>query len=1024
MEPEDNPTTVSTNISFLSYNSTGWSKFKAQFVADTAASNDALIVAVQEHFQLNENVVKLEIGLENFDVFALPAFKSDLCISTGRPSGGLALFYPKSMGHCVNRLLVPNSKRVQGITLMDQGEKMLIINVYFPTDKRQNVNDELVCTLQDVNYLLDEHGNGSKVIIMGDLNCDFSRDTHFVSTVKDFMIRNSFSTAWSRFPCDFTYSQSRVTNNVLSTCSSVIDHFLIPSDQLDNCMEATPLHFSTSLSNHDPIFLKLKNEISLNHIEDQHASKRRLPIWKSAKPEHIYSFQRDLEQGINHINVPDAAVYCRNVNCTDDQHISSLDDTAATLMELLETSTINNIPMSSSSSASGKTNIPGWRTFIKPLKDDADFWNAVWLSAGRQENTELHRVMKWTRNKYHRGIKKVKKAEDQLRQSSFIADCLDGKVQNILSEVKRLKGGVSNSASIIDGISNPQNIAEHFKTLYQEIFNVHNDQAEVNIILDEINANLDHSSLEVVDNITPELVEKVIKKLSNEKNDPVFNFKSNAFKVGKDSLCQPFCDLIKSSIIHGHIPDIFLVCSLIPIIKNKRASSMSSKNYRLIASTSLILKVFDGILLELVGQNVKPSPMQFGFQQGQSTTMATWTLTETISYFRSRGGPVYLCLLDLTKAFDRVKLSTLFRLLSERVPQILIRFIIFSYCHQQCSILWGNRRSDDFEIQNGVRQGSVASPSYFNLYIDEIFQLMKDSGLGCRIHNQYYGLIGYADDLALLAPSREALQRMVCICEQFFSSRGINISTDPNPQKSKTVCLSFGLNFTPVPLVLYGRNIPFVHQHEHLGHLISDDELFVQDQTNKINSFTGKYHNLQQRVGFQDPVVMMTLVNTYLLSFYGSNLWDLSSEDSERINTSFNKLVRQLFLVPLNTHNYIVEHLCGGTHIRTKLITRFKNFYRQLQNSGKEEVLHLVKIQERDQRSIFGRNVAYTKRLCHSSSMDNADTRSHVVYEVPHNCAWKLSVLTELIQFQRGTVDLPNLSHDEATELINILCSD
>ena len=89
---------------------------------------------------------------------------------------------------------------------------------------------------------------------------------------------------------------------------------------------------------------------------------------------------------------------------------------------------------------------------------------------------------------------------------------------------------------------------------------------------------------------------------------------------------------------------------------------MSSKNYRLIASTSLILKVFDGILLELVGQNVKPSPMQFGFQQGQSTTMATWTLTETISYFRSRGGPVYLCLLDLTKAFDRVKLSTLFRL--------------------------------------------------------------------------------------------------------------------------------------------------------------------------------------------------------------------------------------------------------------------------------------------------------------------------------------------------------------------------
>ena len=55
----DNSTTVSTNISFLSYNSTGWNNFKAQFVADTTASNDSLVVAVQEHFLLNENLVKL-----------------------------------------------------------------------------------------------------------------------------------------------------------------------------------------------------------------------------------------------------------------------------------------------------------------------------------------------------------------------------------------------------------------------------------------------------------------------------------------------------------------------------------------------------------------------------------------------------------------------------------------------------------------------------------------------------------------------------------------------------------------------------------------------------------------------------------------------------------------------------------------------------------------------------------------------------------------------------------------------------
>ena len=150
----------------------------------------------------------------------------------------------------------------------------------------------------------------------------------------------------------------------------------------------------------------------------------------------------------------------------------------------------------------------------------------------------------------------------------------------------------------------------------------------------------------------------------------VFQFKSDAFKEGTDSLSGPLAELIKSFIIHGYIPDIFLVCTLIPIIKNKRASSLTSDNYRLIASTSLILKTFDGVLLELCGGDLKPSPLQFGFQSGQSTTMATWTLSETISYFNNHGSPVFLCLLDLTKAFDHIKFSQLFVMLKERIPLI------------------------------------------------------------------------------------------------------------------------------------------------------------------------------------------------------------------------------------------------------------------------------------------------------------------------------------------------------------------
>ena len=113
--------------------------------------------------------------------------------------------------------------------------------------------------------------------------------------------------------------------------------------------------------------------------------------------------------------------------------------------------------------------------------------------------------------------------------------------------------------------------------------------------------------------------------------------------------------------------------------------------------------------------------------------------------------------MDHTKAFDLVMLSHLFKKLSEKVPPILIQFLIFSYVHQDCSVSMNGVQSSSFSIGNGVRQGAVLSPSLFNIYIDGLFDELRQSGVGCIIESLYFGCIGYADDIALIVPSREAL---------------------------------------------------------------------------------------------------------------------------------------------------------------------------------------------------------------------------------------------------------------------------
>ena len=104
--------------------------------------------------------------------------------------------------------------------------------------------------------------------------------------------------------------------------------------------------------------------------------------------------------------------------------------------------------------------------------------------------------------------------------------------------------------------------------------------------------------------------------------------------------------------------------------------------------------------------------------------------------------------------------------------------------------------SNSFLVKNGVRQGAILSPSLFCVYLDTLLNNLRDAGVGCHIGGEFVGAFGYADDVLLLAPSRQALQLMLSICEKFSTSHSMLFSTDPNPSKSKTKCFIFSRTIT------------------------------------------------------------------------------------------------------------------------------------------------------------------------------------------------------------------------------------
>ena len=70
--------------------------------------------------------------------------------------------------------------------------------------------------------------------------------------------------------------------------------------------------------------------------------------------------------------------------------------------------------------------------------------------------------------------------------------------------------------------------------------------------------------------------------------------------------------------------------------------------------------------------------------------------------------------------------------------------------------------SQMFNVDFGLRQGSVLSPYLFAIYVDDLARL-------CQYKRGVY-IILYADDILLIAPSVSELQHLLIICEAELDS--------------------------------------------------------------------------------------------------------------------------------------------------------------------------------------------------------------------------------------------------------------
>ena len=261
----------------------------------------------------------------------------------------------------------------------------------------------------------------------------------------------------------------------------------------------------------------------------------------------------------------------------------------------------------------------------------------------------------------------------------------------------------------------------------------------------------------------------------------------------------------------------------------------------------------------------------------------------------------------------------------------------------------------------------------------------------------YFGAFGYADDLGLIAPCREALQKMIDICKEFFDSHGIQVSTNPDVKKTKTKIITFGVKTQPVNIVLGDIPLPYVSSWPHLGHIICSDESPVHDLEDRKHVLIGKIHSLRQELSDLDPVVYVKLIRLYLLHLYGCTLWDIFSNEAVQLWTMWHVTIKSLFKLPPPTHRYLLNHLVSCDHVKKIIIKRFMKFRDTIASSSIPQIKLLHRVQCCDWRSTYGRNCMHILREAQATDMTQVTMEKIQVNPVPQGEEWRLDLLKDLL---------------------------
>ena len=284
---------------------------------------------------------------------------------------------------------------------------------------------------------------------------------------------------------------------------------------------------------------------------------------------------------------------------------------------------------------------------------------------------------------------------------------------------------------------------------------------------------------------------------------------------------------------------------------------------------------------------------------------------ETIHKYMRKKGMAYVSFNDLSKAFDKLDHFQLCQqLLDRNLPPYIVLIIMYYLRNQSARVCWNKMYGREKLVNKGVRQGGILSPHLFKLYIDDLIALISSENTGCRLGFLRMNIIAYADDLALLADSKENLSQLYNVLRVGLANLKLILNKD------KSLCMFFNSSSPNINEIKLGEDtLSVVESYKYLGHHVSYNFSDATDVNFRLNTFCGKFNSVFRNFNGVSLTISVFLFDSFFLPDYGLSLWNIkeliSKHASKSFEVGYSNALKKIVGAPKYSSSHVTADICN-----------------------------------------------------------------------------------------------------------------